>query len=587
MNTGIADTARRVIRIYIPDDQRGRWVGLIGLALLVAGLETFTALLIFRVLGIATEPGDAPIEVVAGIELTPGALLWAAGITFVIRGSVGVFNSWMQSRVIQSAAANISALVHRRYLQAPYLFHLHRSSSESIRTVMFSVDQAAQNALGPLVMIATHGVITVGLFGLLVTVAPGPSFIALGVVLAGLGLIFAVIQPRLAEQGRRSERAVKNILRSVRDSFDSIRDIKAYRTEDFFDHRFRRHRKALASVRVTKTILEKLPPTAIEFIVIGGLLALVAFARTGADFMSFIPVLGAFGYAALRIVPSLSRVVNSINKLRFANPAVRNVEADLASAVPDEHLEPPPASAVTDKLFNEAIRLESISFVYPGSPRRAVDRASLEIRRGEMVAIVGSSGSGKSTLTDILLRLLTPTEGRLLIDDSDGLPADWHHHVAFVSQSVVLFDGSVRDNVAFGEGPDTDDELVMRALEQACLSDWLAQLPAGLDTIVGEGGKLLSGGERQRVSIARGLYRQPDLLILDEATSALDVATETDLMRSLASIEDLTKVIVSHRLAPMQEADRVALMDDGRITAVGTYADLAADATAFQDLVGL
>lgn len=588
MQNGILDTVRRAIRIFIPRHQRGRWIGLIGLALLLAGAETLTGLLIFRVLGFATEPGNEPIEVALGLELAPGPLIWAAAVAFVARGSLGVFNAWIQSRVVQSAAANISALVHRRYLQAPYAFHLTRSSSESIRTVLWSVDQAAQHALNPLVQIVTQGLVTVALFGLLVAIAPGLSLIALGVVAVGLGGIFAVIQPQLARLGKRSEEAVKNILLTVRDSFDSVRDIKAYRAEDFFDRRFRGHRRALAGVRVSKALLEKLPPTAIEFIVIGGLLGLVAYARVGANFTTFIPVLGAFGYAALRIVPSLNKVVAGVNRLRFANEAVRNVQSDLASAVPADESTLPPPLRQSERLFDRALLLDEITFRYPGSSHAAMDDVTLEVRRGEMLAVVGSSGSGKSTLADIVLRLLTPTEGRLLVDGSPDLPSDWHHHVGIVSQTVVLLDGTIRENVAFGEGGEADDARVTQALADACLSDWVASLPEGLDTLVGEGGKLLSGGERQRVAIARGLYRRPDLLILDEATSALDGATEAALMKSLGDLRDnLTTVIVSHRVAPVQEADRVVLMEQGRVQAVGTYDELATDTQAFRNLVGL
>lgn len=189
-----------------------------------------------------------------------------------------------------------------------------------------------------------------------------------------------------------------------------------------------------------------------------------------------------------------------------------------------------------------------------------------------MFAVVGESGSGKSTLVDVILGLLEPDSGRILLDGAESLPAGWHQHVGVVSQSVVLLDASLRDNVAFGAGRRADDERVLRALEQAQLGDWLAALPDGLDTMVGESGKLLSGGERQRVAIARSLYREPDLLILDEATSALDSATEAAVIDSLWSLSDyLTTIIVSHRAAPIRAATRVALMEAARIVAVGNY----------------
>ncbi|MBT8208676.1 MAG: ABC transporter ATP-binding protein/permease, partial [Acidimicrobiia bacterium] len=218
---------------------------------------------------------------------------------------------------------------------------------------------------------------------------------------------------------------------------------------------------------------------------------------------------------------------------------------------------------------------------------KAVDGVDLEIRRGEMMAIVGESGSGKSTLVDIILGLLDPDEGRILLDGSDSLPTGWHRHIGIVSQSVILLDDTLRANVAFGAGEKADDAKVHRALERAGLGDRLAAMPEGLDTPAGESGKLLSGGERQRVAIARSLYRDPDLLLLDEATSALDGATEAELIETLVKLSDeVTTVIVSHRIAPVRAAKRVAVMAGGRLEHVGAFDDLVEQSTEFRRLVG-
>ncbi len=580
------DTLRTTLRVFVPRGQRAKWLGLVVLAIIVAGAETATAFLIFRVLGFATDPppgGDA-IDLALGIEISLVPLLILAGAAFVARGLLALLAVYAQSRIVQSAGAAVSALVHRRYLQAPYLFHLTRSSSESVRTVLWSVDQAAQNALNPLVSIATQFLITGTLFGLLVGIAPTLSLASVIVLGGSLAIVFVFVQPRLGRLGRISEDTVKSLLSNVRDSFDSVRDIKAYRAEAFFDRRFLRHRNILARVRTNKTVLDQVPASALEFVVIGGLLALIGIVQTGDSFNDFVPVLGAFGYATLRIVPSLNKVVSSLNRLKYGQQAVTNVASDLAAAVPQGIDQ----AASPERLFEDTVRLEGIEFTYPGMGQPAIEQIDLEIRRGELLAIAGGSGSGKSTLADIILGLIEPSRGRILIDGSEALPPGWHRHVGIVSQNVVLLDASLRDNVAFGAGASIDDDEVRRALHHAQLDDWVAGLPNGLDMMVGESGKLLSGGERQRVALARSLYRNPDLLILDEATSALDGATEAALLESLARLSgELTTIIVSHRLAPIRAADRVVLMESGRITAIGTYDELAADAVEFRDLVGL
>ncbi len=583
------ETLRIALRIFVPRGQRLKWVGLVALSLAVAAAEMVTAYLIFRVLEVATSTGvdTERIGLPLGFEMGLVSLLVIAGAAFVGRGLLALFNAYAQSLVVQNAGAAISSLVHRRYLQAPYRFHLLRSSSESVRTVLWSVDAATLNALNPIVTIVSQGLIMGALVALLFAIAPLLSLVTvvvLGVTLVGI-LVF--VQPRLGRLGKLSEDTVKGLLGTVRDSFDSVRDIKAYRAESYFDLQFRRHRNVLARLRTTKSLLEEVPSSGLEFVVVLGLLVLVGLSQ-GDAISDYVPILGAFAYATLRIMPSLTKVVSAVNRIKFGHQAVKNVEHDLASAVPAETAPEPEVAASAGELFRETLQLCKVTFAYPDSDRVALDGIDLDVARGEMLAIVGESGSGKSTLVDVVLGLLEPDSGRILLDGSDSLPAGWHRHVGVVSQNVVLLDASLRDNVAFGLGRRADDDRVRVALERAQLGEWLAKLPDGLDSMVGESGKLVSGGERQRVAIARSLYRDPDLLILDEATSALDGATEAALIESLRALSShLTTIIVSHRAAPIRAADRVAMLEDGRVTGVGTFDELLATDHGFRNLVGV
>ncbi len=582
------ETLKMIYQVFIPPGQRARWVGLIFLGVAVAVAETLTALLIFRVLDHVADPRPADvIELPLGLETTLVPLLLVAGAVFVARGLLSILSLYAQARVVHNAAATVSALVHRRYLQAPYRFHLTRSSSESLRTVLWSVDVTVNSALNPAISVVTAGLTAGMLFVLLLGIAPVMTLAAVGVLAVGLALVLTVVQPRLSRLGRKSEKTSQLMLAAVRDSFDSVRDIKAYRAEDYFDTRFRRHRSYLARLRSDRALLDQLPPNMVESIVVLGLLVLIGLAQTGSSFNDLVPVLGAFGYAALRIVPSVNKMVASVNKLRFGQQAARNVWDDLHLAIPQA---PPDELAPEDlgPLLEREIELEQISFTYPAGERPALDGVDLTIRRGEMLAIAGGSGSGKSTLVDVVLGLLEPDSGRILIDGIDTPPPGWHQKVGIVSQTVVLLDSTVRDNVAFGDAVNADDELVTRALKLAQLGPWLEGLPDGLDTLVGESGKLVSGGERQRIAIARSLYRSPDLLILDEATSALDGATEASLVEGLAEFSgDLTIVIVSHRIAPIRAADRIAMMYDGKVVAVGSFDELRSSTPEFRDLVGM
>ncbi len=581
------ETIKTTLRIFVPQGTRLRWVGLVALGLVIAVAEVLAAFLMFRVLGVATDNVDLAGSLPLGLEVSFTTLLTVAGVAFVVLGLLTLFNAYVQARVVQSASAAVSSLLHRRYLVAPYRFHLTRSSSESVRTVLWSVDQATVNALNPIISISTQMLIAVTMFSFLIAIAPVLSLLAIGIFGFGLAIVLYFVQPRLQRLGKLSEKTVKSMLVNVKDSFDSVRDIKIYRAERHFDRQFSRNRNILAGLRTSRSLLEQVPSTSLELMVVAGLLVLIGVAQ-GGDFAEVIPVLGAFGYAALRVTPSLNKVVLNVNRLRFGSEAVKNVERDLKSAEPVAANSAVDGSVSIDRLFRERIDLSSISFTYPGAESPALVKVSLTIRHGETLAIVGESGSGKSTLVDVLLGLLEPDSGDITIDGSTALPADWHRHVGVVSQSVVLLDGTVRENVAFGTGSEADDERVLDALAKSQLTEWLAGLPNGLDSLVGESGKLVSGGERQRISVARSLYRAPDLLVLDEATSAIDGATEAALIDGLLSLEDgPTTILVSHRIAPIKAADRIVYMAEGHVLASGSYDELLSDNLDFRSLVGL
>jgi ABC-type bacteriocin/lantibiotic exporter with double-glycine peptidase domain len=233
-----------------------------------------------------------------------------------------------------------------------------------------------------------------------------------------------------------------------------------------------------------------------------------------------------------------------------------------------------------------AIRLTDVGFRYPSEPRPTLEGVTLEIEPGECVAIVGSSGSGKSTLARLLARLYEPTEGTIAVDGIDlrqwSLPA-LRGRLGIVTQETRLFSGSIRDNVAMFE-PEVSQEEVEGACALACLDEAIAAMPMGFDTVLADGGSSLSGGQRQRLSLARALVRRPDVLVLDEATSALDSVTEKRVQESLRSLR-CTRVVVAHRLSTIIEADKIVVLEQGRVLAVGRHAELLVESPAYRELL--
>lgn len=585
----------RQIMELIGSGRRLRWVGLLVLAAAVSVVEAAGALMIYVLLRLVTQPEDAlDLPVIGDLrERFPGLdqrelillVVVVVGTFFVARAALYLSQSYLQNRIAFNTGVALSSRLLRGYLDMSFTQHLRRSSSESIRNAHESVQLLAQQVLVPGVGLISEGFLVVVVFAVLLVVAPAVTGLTLLVLLPLTVLLVRGLQPRLVRYGALSQDMSTESLRSLAETLGGYREIKLLHRESFFERRFDLSRARLARAFYMRSFLLDVPRIGIETGLILFILAfLAASVGDGGATGGTVTILGFFAYAGLRILPSLNRIMVNLQQIRFGMPLIEQLHADVLAA--DLAATTATTTSVEPVPFERSIVFEQVAVRYEGVDRDALDDVSLEIRRGEWVGIVGPTGGGKSTLVDVLIGFLPPTRGSVLVDGRDIAvePQAWQKRVGIVPQSIFLLDDTIRRNIALGvDDDDIDDARVETALRLARLDDWVSQLPIGLDTEVGERGAKLSGGQRQRVAIARALYNEPDVIVFDEGTSALDSVTEASVIEALNGLRGgRTLITVAHRLSTVQSCDRIAVVDEGRLIAVGSYDDVHRDNAAFR-----
>ena len=518
-------------------------------------------------------------------------------VFFVIRGLVIVGRAYVETRLVTAAGVEISDRLLAGYLAMPYPFHTRRNTAEMVRNGFTVTTQLQQQVMLPLAWLVGDVFVVAGLAAVVLASEPLGGLVAV-VVLGGVTLaIQRLLRPRLRGWSRRAQDAAAGGLQAIQQSLGGIRDIKLLAQERTFlaEHRYFRRRGARAIYLSASA--GAIPRAMIELAMVSAVVVLTfAVLLTGASIDEALATIGLFAYAGLRLQPVLQRIVNSTNSIRSSAATIEDLASDLAQVQDWERTlrDAPMSTPDVVEPFRDALVLEDVHFSYaPEEPsvRPALHGVDLTVRRGEFVGICGPTGGGKSTLLDLLVGLLQPTEGSVHVDGRrlDGAPTWWWAQLGVVSQQVFLTDDTLRRNIAFGVPVgEVDEARLARCLERAQLDEMVEGLKDGLDTVVGERGIRLSGGQRQRVSVARALYREPPVIVLDEGTSALDGATESRLIAALDGIApDRTLIAVAHRIATLRDADRIIVIEGGRVRATGTYDELVDTSALFRELAGV
>ena len=549
------------------------WATAAGSTVLLALSEPLIPALLKPLLDRGFQQGSLPIWVV------PVSLI----LLFGLRGICSFVSQIAMTRITSEGLKVLRKTMFAKLLDSRLSLFAKDSSSALANTVVYEVQSGSSLLIGALMTLTRNGLTLLALVGYLLYLNWKLTLIVV-CLFPAVAYVMRKLSGRLYSVTRNSQQATDELAYVVEENVLAHRDVRLHAAQQFQASRFDSVSEVLRRLSMKSTTASAAMTPLTQLMAAVALSAVISVALIqSADQSTSVGGFVAFVTAMLMLIGPLKHLTE------VANPITRGLAAmerglDLITTTPSEI-----GGAFSKLRASGVIRFEHVSVTYGGSLVPALNRFSLDIAAGESVALVGSSGSGKTTLVSLLPRFAEVTSGAIYLDGHEL--RDWElgslrAQFALVSQHVLMLNDSIAANVAMGQ--DVDREKVLLCLSAANLKSLVDELPLGLDTVVGHNAMQLSGGQRQRLAIARALYKDAPILILDEATSALDAESERAVQEALQRLmEKRTTLVIAHRLSTVQHADRIVVMEAGRIIEIGRHADLMQAGGSYARLYGL
>jgi ATP-binding cassette, subfamily B, bacterial PglK len=507
------------------------------------------------------------------------------GAISLLSGGIRILLLWVSTRFTFAMGADISIEVYRRTLYQPYSVHIARNSSELISGIANKVAGTVLGVLLPFMTLLSSLILVVALPLALVAIDPVVALLASAGFGASYGLVTWLTRRRLQRNSICIAREQTEVVKALQEGLGGIRDVLLDGAQPIYCAVYQRADRSWRQAQGDNVFIAQSPRYAMEalgMVLISALAFGLSRQQTGA---AALPILGALALGAQRLLPALQQSYGAWASIAGSHASLADTIELIEQPLPTESLERAPAPLP----FTAAIVFSGVRFRYTSEGPWVLDGLDFAIPKGARVGLVGGTGSGKSTTLDLLMGLLTPTEGEVAVDGQaiSGTQARaWQRAIAHVPQSIYLTDATFAENIAFGIARKSIDmDRVERAARCAQIAEFIESRPERYEARVGERGIRLSGGQRQRVGIARALYKEASVLVLDEATSALDNVTERSVMEAIESLDrDLTILLIAHRLTSVARCDSIILLEHGRVVAQAPYDLLLERSQSFRQM---
>jgi ATP-binding cassette, subfamily B, bacterial PglK len=485
--------------------------------------------------------------------------------TYLLKTFFLIFLNYKQNKFLANLNASLMNDLFNKYLLLPYSFHLNSNSGVLLKNIQVEINYLNGFCNG-LITLVVESFLIIAIVTTIIYIEPVGAISMALILGTSSSAFFYITKKKVSVYGNERQQMDTIISKYSLEGLSGIKDLKVFGRTKYFSDIFKEASFNRAIPTHKRNTLSQIPRYFLELMVVLGLVFFIAMMIHNQKSTSdIVTTLGVFVAASFRLLPSINRVIVSLQSIRFLKPSLDIIfnEMKLESLSNS-------AKHKNTLRFNNEICINNLSFKFSKELPNVLSNINLKIQKGKTIGFKGSSGCGKSTLVDLIIGLHYPSKGQINVDGQsihDNIE-DWQKKIGYVPQEIFLIDNNIINNIAFGiKKEDVDIKKVEQALKLAELNDFVNKLENGLKTNVGEHGVQLSGGQKQRLGLARALYHNPEILILDEATASLDTLTERNVMKSIFGMKGTkTILIVAHRLSTLDNCDVIYNINAGQVS---------------------